>query len=263
MFAPLVATATPRDDNAVRPQPHTSAARDIVNDDGSQSWLVVAWFTPDYHGHAERLSRQLTVIGAPHHLFACEKGDGTLRQITRRRPAILLRAMELYPSRTLISLDVDCHVHADLRDIAASAQADVTHYMKPRKSKRLGQRGRLSFGVSDRVLVLRPTEPANRFVRDWFAECANARVPPRAGSEWVRSQIMPRAFGITFATLPPALAGLEMHDAPPGAAITHVSENRRRNKQWQQFWTRWDVMLAIFVVLIVVPLLWITRSLDD
>lgn len=236
---------------------------DIIHDVSGRDWIVVSWFTPDYRHHAQRLSEQLRRSDAPHHLFACPKMAGTLRQITRHRPEILLRAMEHYSSRTLVSLDIDCHVYGSLEALAHGARADIRHYMKPRQSMRRGQRGRLSFGVSDRVLVFRPTAEAHKFVSAWLADCGRSDVPKRGGSEWARSKTMARCDGVMFESIPVAYAGLETDKAPPGAVILHVSENRRR-KRWQWPWRRrLDVVLAIFAIFFVVPVLWLAGSLDD
>jgi len=211
--------------------PAPSKPSDIISGTSSRNWLVVAWFTPDYRNHAERLSKQLRIFDIPHHLFATDSALGTTRQITRQRPTILARAMKLYPQNTLVSLDIDCHVHGDISGLAEDATADITHYMKPRHSYRMGQRGRLSFGISDRVIVIRPTANAAAHILAWPQSCAARNVPARAGSEWARSQIMPHAQHVSFALLPSQLAGLEHDKAPPDAIITHMSENRRRNKQ--------------------------------
>jgi hypothetical protein len=211
------------------------SSTDIIEDSDTQDWLVIAWFTSDYLHHAQRLSAQLKKVGAPHHLFAIGADEGTIRQKTRLRPSVLLAAMDLYPDRTLISLDVDCHVHRPIDSLATFSAADIAHFMKPRRYRFKGQRGRYAFGISDRVLVLRQTSACRTFLTDWLSDCRSPNLPPKAGSEWARSQTFKACHYASFANLSPLYAGIEHDDAPADAAITHVSENRQRKSFWRRF----------------------------
>lgn len=67
-------------------------------------WLVAGWFTPDYRPLAEAFAVNLSEHGAPHHLLA-KPSLGAWN--TRRKPAVVLEAMDLYPGKTIVLTDVD------------------------------------------------------------------------------------------------------------------------------------------------------------
>lgn len=212
-----------------RPRPFDIAVTSTVD------WLVIGWFTPDYRHLAERLARQLRALGTPHHFYAVPAADGTLRQITRQKPQILLRAMGEHPGKTLVLVDVDSHVLGDISTLLP-IRADVAHWMKSRAENQYrSQRGRLRFHVADRVLVFAPTAEARRFAEMWLEDCGREDIPPKGGSEWARSHTVGRAYGVTFQALPLRYAGLEIGKAGADAVIVHESETgHRRMPLWKR-----------------------------
>jgi hypothetical protein len=129
-------------------------------------WLVIGWFSEDasYRKLAETFAANLAEHGAPYHLFA-KSSLGTWN--TRRKPAVVLEAMSLYPGKTLVLCDVDCVIRGNISrvtqfagDIGICAQArNVT---KGRRFKHW-----LAFETSSRVVVFRPTEGASAFASKW------------------------------------------------------------------------------------------------
>ena len=87
---------------------------DIISPEMSRDWLVIGWFTPDYRGLAERFAGNLNRFAIPHHLFAKPIGSGW---DTSRKPSVILEAMDLYPGKTIILMDVDCIVDGDIRPV--------------------------------------------------------------------------------------------------------------------------------------------------
>src|SRR5262245_42953256 len=75
-----------------------------------EDWLVIGWFTEDatYRPLAERFATNLAEHGAPFHLFAkpvLGKGWNTWR-----KPSVVLEAMDAYPGKAIVLMDVDCTV---------------------------------------------------------------------------------------------------------------------------------------------------------
>ena len=68
-------------------------------------WLVIGWFTEDstYRPLAEAFGANLSQHGAPFHLFA-KPSLGAWN--TRWKPAVVLEAMDAYPGKTLVLMDV-------------------------------------------------------------------------------------------------------------------------------------------------------------
>jgi hypothetical protein len=79
-------------------------------------WLAIGWFTEDstYRPLAEALAANLSQHGAPFHLFA-KPSLGAWN--TRRKPAVVLEAMDAYPGKTLVLMDVDCRLRGDIEPV--------------------------------------------------------------------------------------------------------------------------------------------------
>src|SRR5690349_7497314 len=76
--------------------------------------VVIGWFTPDYRELASRFSVNLDHYELPYHLIAQplrESWDTSLK------PAIVLRAMEMYPNKSIVLMDVDCKITGDISQI--------------------------------------------------------------------------------------------------------------------------------------------------
>jgi hypothetical protein len=207
------------------------SACDIINNIGPWDWRVIGWYTPDYRHLAQKLANQLCAVDACFHIYAVPRHADTLRQITRQKPEIMLRAMTDYPGKTLVLMDVDTQIHGRL-DGLFPIRADVAHWMKARPRPWFSsQRGRMRFHVADRVIAFSPTEHARRFCAMWAEDCKRDDIPPKGGSEWARSHTVARARGVTFEALPERYAGLELGKAGPDAVVVHVSETARRKKE--------------------------------
>jgi hypothetical protein len=130
-----------------------------------QDWLVIGWFTPDYRPLAEKFSANLAEHGAPFHLFAKPAGQGWN---TRRKPIVVLEAMDLYPGKTLVLMDVDCIVRGDISP-AVKTVGDVGIVVTAQNAPK-GRRARqhwVTFETSSRVVVFHPTHGARRFAQAW------------------------------------------------------------------------------------------------
>jgi hypothetical protein len=63
-------------------------------------------------------------LAAPYHFFAWDKVPGGWETNTRLKPTAILKAMDFYPEKVLIWVDVDCTVRGDLSPLA-NLRADV------------------------------------------------------------------------------------------------------------------------------------------
>jgi hypothetical protein len=130
---------------------------------------------------------------------------------TRLKPTAILKAMDFYPDKVLIWLDVDCTVHGDLSPLA-NLRADVAAYAATRKHK---WGSRLRYQVLSGTMVFRPTVQARGFVREW------QRIAD-SGSRFDRDQksllqALGQVPGVTFEKLPQiycarSLPAIVLHD---------------------------------------------------
>lgn len=189
---------------------------DIVSAATGKSWLVVGWFTPDYRHWAERLARSLDAFGAPYHLLAKDGDPKGWMANTRRKPLVAEEAMQRFPDRTIVLTDVDAEAMADIAPMV-DITADVSAFLKAK----LSRKARCEIQLSSRVIVLRPTPAARKFIADWRAECA--RCAAEVADEAALGLVLARSEGLAFAPLPERYAARERDVAPPDAALVHDS----------------------------------------
>jgi hypothetical protein len=200
------------------------ALGDLQRADSSKSWLVIAWFTPDYRALANKLAASLDAQGAPYHLFAKEKSHG--RWDVRRKPSIVLEAMAAYPDKTLILMDVDCVVAGDLTP-ATQISTDLAVAVKARSSP--WQRG-IILTLGSRVVVFRPTEAARAFTAEWMRLSEQAKVgkSTEVGMAWAYV-LRP---DVTYTHLDQRYAGREIGAAYDldNVVVWHDSEHEKESR---------------------------------
>mgnify|MGYP001156561107 CR=1 FL=1 len=196
---------------------------DIVLNDDSKSWLITGFFTPNYRELAEPFAASLRDQGHPHHLFAVER-SGTWNYETMRKPAIALAALDAYPKKTVILMDVDCTVNGALDELVGFNPAvDVACFMYV-KTKKIG-RHRQRTSLSSRVVLLRPTAGARTLLENWRDACVER--PWMHGDEPNMMLALARSSGTAFSPIPLGFSGREIDSAPPGAVITHDSASHQ------------------------------------
>jgi hypothetical protein len=127
-------------------------------------WLVTGWFTPNYRPLAEAFAANLSQHEAPFHLFA-KPSLGAWN--TRRKPAVVLDAMDAYPGKAVVLMDVDCRLRGDIEPVT-QIDGDVGIVVIARNVRRRRRWAHwLSVECSSRVVVFRPTEGARAFGRTW------------------------------------------------------------------------------------------------
>jgi hypothetical protein len=132
-------------------------------------WLVIGWFTPDYRPLAKRFAANLAEHGAPHHLWArpkLAKGWNTLP-----KPSVALLAMDAYPGKTLVLMDVDCIVRGDISPVTDFAGDVGININAIQSTKGKTWRRPVLVAASSRVVVFRPTEQARALAQEWEGLC--------------------------------------------------------------------------------------------
>jgi hypothetical protein len=86
---------------------------------------------------------------------------------TRRKPSVVLEAMDTYPGKTVVLMDVDCAVRGDIAPVTG-IRGDVGIVVIARNVRRKGRWAHwLNVECSSRVVVFRPTDGARTFARTW------------------------------------------------------------------------------------------------
>lgn len=182
-----------------------------------REWLVIAWFTPDYRKHAERLSRSLEKLRAPHCLLAVEAWATSWERRTMLKPQIVEQAMQRWPGKTLILVDADCEVLGDPQILHEMVKADIAVHARSFRRRRLSWAS-TSFGIRSGTMVFRPTDGARRLVREWNA--AIGRCGPHDVDQTALVLSVPAANETTFQFLPVAWCSIAK-ERTPATMILH------------------------------------------
>jgi hypothetical protein len=179
-------------------------------------FIVVGFFTPNYEQAATDFSKNLIEHRISHHLYARALLDGDWYSQTRQKPKVLALARRDHPNDNLIMMDVDCRVRGDIGEILQT-RGDIAM-----RTKGTAMGSRQALKPATRVVLLRPNVGTDAFIAGWDAACERARDGNSA--EYMLIQAMsdsPENYSV--GTLPIRFAGMELHDAPPGAVIVHDS----------------------------------------
>jgi len=214
----------------------TATPSDIKSGAIPGDWLVIGWFTPDYRPLAEAFATNLAEHQIPHHLFAKAKLDAGWN--TLRKPSVVLEAMELYPDRTLVLMDVDCIVRGDISpvvDVAGDVGITVICQNVPGRTDRRWRRGRdaewrhwIATECSSRVVVFRPTEGARAFAKAWEWHIDHGHVNHDEHSMvWA---FMRSAGRTSFSYLDRRYSGREVTDILDGVIVHDSAHTKQRTK---------------------------------
>jgi len=185
--------------------------------------VVVGWFTPDYRPLAEEFSRQLSQHQAPHHLFAKSKGVDQ-GWSTKLKPSVVREAMDLYPGRVVVLMDVDCIVRGDIRPMVHGNQ-DVGITAIARDIPE--QKQFINLSCSSRVVVFRPTDGARQFVAEWQRRVALSRY---MNDEHAMVWAFLASIGTSFSYIDRRYSGREITDRVAGAVILHDSAHEKARR---------------------------------
>ena len=184
-------------------------------------WLVIGWFTPDYRPLAEAFAANLAEHGAPFHLFAKPKLAPGWN--TSRKPAVVLEALDAYPGKTVVLMDVDCIVRGDVAPVANIA-GDVGITVLARNMKRRDKwQHWIAAECSSRVVVFRNTDGARAFARRWAEQIEQSNVNHDEHSMIWAFLSCP---DVRFDYIDPAYSGREVSQLPDGV-IVHAERPQR------------------------------------
>jgi hypothetical protein len=198
---------------------------DIV--DGTVAdWIVTGWFTPDYRPLAERFATKLGERGAPYHLWAKPKLQGsTFLDQNLMKPTVVLEAMRAYPDRTIILMDVDCIANGDISPVARQIEDVGVAIFGGIPSK--ASDWRVWLGLSTRVVVFHPTHGARLFAARWADN-----VKTRGGHE---ERCAALAFlsspDVRFHYIDPAYSGRERYQLPDGVIVHESAHSGQKTKE--------------------------------
>ena len=191
-------------------------------------WLVTGWFTEDdvYRPLAEAFAFSLSEHGAPFHLWA-KPALGTWN--TRRKPEVVLEAMDAYPGKTVVLMDVDCVLSGNIAPVT-QIHGDVGIVVIARNVRRKRRWAHwLSVECSSRVVVFRPTDGARVFAQTWADQIERSHVNHDEHSMAWAYLSSP---GVRFDYIDQAYSGRETGTVPD-AVIVHDSahdEQRRAER---------------------------------
>jgi hypothetical protein len=190
-------------------------------------WLVVGWFTEDdtYRPLAEAFAAQLSEHGAPFHLWA-KPSLGAWN--TRRKPAVVLQAMNAYPGKTVILMDCDCLVRGDISPMLAGIDGDIGITVTARNAPK-GSKGRMhwvTFETSSRVIVFRPTAGARAFAEEWARQIESATYDH---DEFAMAWAYLHSPDVAFSYIPRDYSGREV-TVLPDAIVAHDSAHGKQRK---------------------------------
>jgi hypothetical protein len=127
-------------------------------------WLVCGWFTEDdmYRPLACKLAESLDRIGAPYDLVAAPRLVGGWEANVRAKATQALAAMDRHPNKIIILMDIDFEAKDDLTYLA-NAPGDIALRISARRRRK----GPARIYLSSRVIVMKPTTGARRFIERW------------------------------------------------------------------------------------------------
>lgn len=194
--------------------------------DDTKSWLVIGWYTPDYEPLAEKFAANLREHNIPHHLLARPKLAKGWN--TKQKPSVVLDAMQLYPDKTIVLMDVDCVVGGDISPVT-QIDSDMGLAIKARDDGR----ERAIIKVSSRVVVFRPTAAAKQFALEWQRLC-NEDFSKSNTDEGALLWAFIRLGGIATSHLSGIYGGQYTEGAKSGAIIWHISaHDPHRFRSWK------------------------------
>jgi hypothetical protein len=132
-------------------------------------YIVAGWFTPDYEKWFRRLEATLIEWNAPYDFTKVPKAPGGWEANTRLKPRLILDAMDRYPGKTLIWVDVDSLC------VSAPAQlvglpCDVAIRLHAWRT-----RHRVTMMARAGTLIFNPTENARLLAEAWAVEADSAQ----------------------------------------------------------------------------------------
>jgi hypothetical protein len=217
---------------------------DIVSANPDSDYLVAGWFTTDdtYGPLAEAFAANLDQHQQPFHLFAVRRKAGAPWD-TRKKPTVALAALDMYPGKTIILMDVDCHINGPLAPLAnCPGDVGVNIIARPNIDwlGRTRKPNVVSVRLSSRVVVFRPFAGAVDFAQEWERLC---RLPEpygavkKGGDETAMVWAYLSRPWVSFYPIAPAYSA-QSSMRVPNAVIEHDSAHAKQQARTWRGWLR-------------------------
>lgn len=182
--------------------------------DGGQSYIVCAYYTPDYLVHAVKLKRSLEALRVNHFLKRFEPSGGWAAG-TRIKPAFLEECLSRFHPKHILYVDADAEVQKPLTALDC-VTSDIAMCFIP-----VEKHVRLSVGT----IYVRNTEGGRRFLANWRSE--GAKAPPAATDSEAMHKVFSQTPGLTIEILPQSYIG---RDDEAETVVQHFSVSRSKRK---------------------------------
>lgn len=201
---------------------------DLVSSNNNREYLVIGWFTPNYKPLADKFAANLDQYNIPYHLFA---KPAQREWNTRRKPEVVLEAVQLYKGKTLILMDIDCIVRGDIERITKiNRDVGITLLAQNIPKKRYKLQHWIAVEASSRVVVFKPTQGAKHFAAKWRDVIAESTFNHDEHSLiWAFLQ---SASTVSFSYIDRDYSGREITQNPDGI-IVHNSAHHKVYKRWK------------------------------
>ncbi|HEY1244364.1 MAG TPA: putative nucleotide-diphospho-sugar transferase [Hyphomicrobiaceae bacterium] len=188
-----------------------------------RDWIVCGWFTEDdmYRPLAHQLAASLDEIGVPYEFVPVPRRPGGHQANTMAKAGQVLAAMDRHPGRTILVCDVDCVAKENPLPLLEGS-GDIAVRLVARRLKT----GSVNVSVRSGYIVVRPTEPARRFIEAW-ADLSKV-------AEW--GDVDQTTFALAMGTVP-GCAISHLDPALLTSLFDHDAANRRfgtRIRGWQR-----------------------------
>jgi len=195
----------------------------LANYQRNSDWIVCGWFTEDaiYRPLAEQLAQSLDDIGASYDLASIPRRNGGWEANTMAKAGQVLAAMDRYPDKTIVFLDVDCRVIRDLTPLLNEITSDIAiRFRAKTRNNRTWMTPRSS------AIVIRPSEAARRFVTKWREASQDAGYGTIDQSTFVTT--LCRTPGVSFSPLDARWGAMNGEIEEP--AIVHLGAGNDQKK---------------------------------
>ncbi|WP_045837151.1 hypothetical protein [Hyphomicrobium sp. 99] len=186
-------------------------------------YVVVGFFTPNYRPLADDFAASLSRHAIPHMLYAWE--SGTWHATTLAKPLVTQRAMEDFPDRTIVLMDVDIDVHGPITP-ALEFAGDISLWIGVGVHAKNEPGWRIRAISSSRLVIWRQTEKAKRLLRTWCQLTAQQIPDHILDDEQTLTLAIEHNDGLTVTTTPRRYAARNPWEVSDDAIIVHKTISR-------------------------------------
>lgn len=191
--------------------------------EGGQSYVVCAFYTPNYLPQLLSLKRSLEAHGI-NHFFKRYERLPTWEQNTRLKPVFVDYCLGHFPNKDILYLDADAVVRKPL-DFFSNVSADVSLLFHPKK---LGSTHFLR--ISAGTVFIRNTEGGRRFAQLWKG--AESRCSRLTLDEDMVYMAFEDLAGVSIAVLPPSY--YKIFDKPGEEPVIEHFQASRGQFKWRR-----------------------------